>query len=378
MPALDDILREKLHALDAQHLQRHVHSTTSQAGAWVERDGVRLLSFCSNDYLGLSRHPQVIHAAEEAPRIYGTGAGASRLVSGNHPLYAPLESSLAHAKSTEAALVFGSGYLANLGTITALVGKGDLIVADRLVHACMIDGAQLSGAKLLRFAHNDLADATRILETHRAQYRHCLILTETIFSMDGDLAPLDAILALASTHDAWVLSDDAHGIPYTHASSAAPNHVQLGTLSKAIGAYGGYVCGSRTLIDYLTTTARSFIFTTGLPPATLAAAATALELIHSDEALRSRPLALAKQLTHNLGLPPAQSQIVPIIVGDSATALQAAEQLKQQHILISAIRPPTVPQGSARLRITLSAAHTDEELLQLMKALRPLVALQAN
>jgi 8-amino-7-oxononanoate synthase len=374
MPALDDVLRRELEISRARHMYRQLHITTPHEGVCVVRDGRERLNFCSNDYLGLAAHPEVIRAAREASS-QGVGARASRLVCGEHPYFSALESALAQHKGTPAALVFGSGYLANLGVITALVGKGDLILADKLVHACMLDGARLSGAKLLRFAHQDMAEAARMLAASRSQYRHCLIVSETLFSMDGDRADVAALLALAEAHDAWCLLDDAHGT-YSPLEKLPcdPRLIQIGTLSKSLGSYGGYVCGSEVLREFLIGHARSFIFSTGLPAPVVAAATAALQLIHAEPQRTTRPLELATQFCAMMGMPSPQGQIVPLVVGESEKALALAEQLYQHGILVSAIRPPTVPQGAARLRFTFSAAHSADQLERLVSVLRPLLA----
>ncbi len=374
MPALDDILHQKLERLEAKHARRTLHETAHEEGIGVMRSGKQLLSFSSNDYLGLSKHPEVINAGVKALSYYGAGAGASRLVTGNHPLYGALETRLAAIKGTASALVFGSGYLANIGVISALMSKDDLIIADKLVHACMLDGAKLSGAKLLRFLHNDTQDAARLLVEHRGNARHCLILTETVFSMDGDLAPIETLQKLANEHDAWLLSDDAHGVFESEVKDqGSENYIQIGTLSKAIGTYGGYVCGSKTLIDYLISSARSFIFSTALPPAVIAAADKALEIIAQNPELCATPLRNARHFTDILELPQATSQIVPIIIGDNAKTLDIAAALEARGLLISAIRPPTVPQGTARLRITFSTLHSEQEVEALAKTLKSLL-----
>ena len=346
MPSLDDILQPELDALSAkQRLRRR--AICAADGAYILRDGKRYLSFSSNDYFGLSQQMQGI-----------SGAGSSALVTGYSPELAALEGALAKAKGTQAALVFGSGYLANLGTISALMGKGDLILADKLAHACMLDGAALSGATLRRFKHNDVAHLETLLK-QRGDYRRCLILTETIFSMDGDRAPLEELAALAKAHDAWLMTDDAHGLGVVGSPQA---HIQMGTLSKGLGAYGGYVCGSQALIDYLLNHARSYIFTTALPPAVCAAASGALEVLMSDAELRAKPLALARQFTDALGLPEAQSPIVPLIIGADGDALAASRALSDAGFWVSAIRPPTVAEGTARLRFTFSALHREEHI----------------
>lgn len=359
MPALDDIAKQRLQTLAERHQQRVLRDSARTDGIYVTRGSKKLVSFSCNDYLGLSQHPSVIEAAIEATKEYGAGAAASRLVTGNHPLYEALETAIATMKKTEAALVLGSGYLTNVGVIPALVGKGDLVITDKLVHACIIDGAQLSGATLKRFKHNDMEDLARVLES-RAEYTNCLIVTDHVFSMDGDIAPLKAMRALADKHDAWLMVDDAHGLGII--TPEAQPHIWMGTLSKAAGAYGGYVAASQTVIDYLVTSARSFIFSTGLPPATIAAANAALKLMTPE--LATKPLALAKRLNAH-----AQSTIVPVILGDEVMALEKSKQLEAAGFLVQAIRPPTVPAGTARLRVAFSALHNDAMVDALVKAL---------
>lgn len=365
MPALDAILAEKITAIKAQHRLRQVTETTREDGLWVQRAGKRLLSFSCNDYLGLSHHPQVVAAAQEAAARYGAGAGASRLVTGNHPLYSTLEAALADWKQSEAACVFGSGYLANLGAISALVGRNDLVLADKLVHACILDGVRLSGAKLLRFAHNDAADCERLLKKHRIQHENCLIVTETVFSMDGDVAPLADLRSLCDAHDSWLMTDDAHG------TGSSPNvaDIRMGTLSKALGSYGGYVCGSQVLIDYLTTSARSLIFTTGLPPAAVGAAIEALRILRAEPQRAVTALAHARRFADAMGLPCAQSPIVPLLVGEESAALAMQQRLEEAGFLAGAIRPPTVPEGGSRLRFVFTSMHEDSHINDLIKVL---------
>lgn len=378
MATLDTILRKKLEELEAKHLRRNLQETAREDGVWVVRNGKRLLSFSCNDYLGLSQHHQVKQAAIEAIDTCGAGAGASRLVTGNHPLYARLESMLASIKGTESALVFGSGYLTNIGVIPALVGKGDLILADKLVHACLIDGAQLSSATLKRFSHNSVESLEKLLKTHRKSYQNCLILTDGVFSMDGDIAPIDAMMKLAKQYDVWLLTDDAHGLGLLGGGAGSAGdakqkpHIQMGTLSKAVGVYGGYVCASKRMVDYLKTTARSLVYSTALPPAAVAASIAALEIIEEDKPLREKPLELARLFAHELGLPEPQSSIVPMIIGEETKALAASKQLEVNGFLVSAIRPPTVPKGTARLRFTFSALHHAEDVVRLAASCKEL------
>lgn len=359
MPGLVQVAREELDRAKDRSQFRSMITTERLGGAKVRRGGRELISFSCNDYLGLAHHPEVIEAARKALKRYGVGAGASRLVTGSHPLYAELEGLLAELKGAERALVFGSGYLANLGVISALAGKDDLIVADRLCHASMHDGARLSGATVMRHAHLALDDCRAILARLRRDHKRCLILTETVFSMDGDRAPVAELAALALAHDAWLLTDDAHGLGICSSDAA---DVQIGTLSKAIGGYGGYVCARAEVIAFLENRARSLIYSTGLPPATIAAALCALRILRENPILRAKPLENARRFTEALGREPAQSAIVPVIVGPSERALAASALLEANGLLAVAIRPPTVPPDTARLRFAFSAAHEPEPI----------------
>jgi 8-amino-7-oxononanoate synthase len=378
MRSLDEFAGEKLEALDRAQLRR-APAVTARAGIWAERDGRRLLSFSCNDYLNLSQHPEVIAAALDATARYGVGAGASRLVTGNHPLYAALEARLARLKGSAAACVFGSGYLANTGIIPALVGTDDLILVDELSHACIHAGAKLSGAAIKLYRHADTAHAGELLGAHRAGKQRVLIATDGVFSMDGDLAPLDALAQLAQRFDAWLLADDAHGLGVVgggrgssfangHASVEVP--LQMGTLSKAVGAYGGYLCASRAVIELMQTRARTYIYSTGLPPGVIAAATAALDVIEREPAYAAEPLRKARLFARALNLPEAQSAIVPVIVGDTDAALQASELLRDEGFLVVAIRPPTVPAGTARLRFAFTAQHPDADIERLAAIVR--------
>ena len=380
MRSLEEFAADKLAALERAQLRR-TPAVTARTGIWVERDGRRLLSFSCNDYLNLSQHPQVIAAAIDATKRYGVGAGASRLVTGNHPLYAELETRLARLKGTEAACVFGSGYLANTGIIPALAGPDDLIVMDELSHACIHAGAKLSGAKIQRYRHGDPSHAEEILGAHRGAKKRALIATDGIFSMDGDIAPLAALSQLAQRFDAWLLSDDAHGLgvigggrgsTFVNGAAHSPIQVplQMGTLSKAVGAYGGYLCASNAVIDLMRTRARTFIYSTGLPPAVVAAAIVALDVIERDPVYAAEPLRKARLFTRALNLPDAQSAIVPVIVGDTAAALAASDRLCDNGFLVVAIRPPTVPAGTARLRFAFTAQHDDSDIARLVELVR--------
>jgi 8-amino-7-oxononanoate synthase len=373
MRSLSEFAAEKLGVLERAKLRR-TPEETARAGIWVERNGRRLLSFSCNDYLNLSQHPKIIAAAIAATERYGIGAGASRLVTGNHPLYAELEERLARLKGSEAACVFGSGYLANTGIVPVLVGPDDLIVLDELSHACLHAGAKLSGAKIHLYRHANAAHVQTLLAAHRAETKRALIATDGVFSMDGDLAPLADI---AKHFDAWLLSDDAHGLGVvgggrgsTFAVGGAEVPLQMGTLSKAVGTYGGYLCASQPVIDLMRTRARTFIYSTGLPPPVVAAAIAALDVIETEPGYVAEPLRKARQFTRALNLPEAQSAIVPVIVGETEAALSASELLRNEGFLVVAIRPPTVPPGTARLRFAFTAQHPDAEIERLADAVR--------
>ncbi len=374
-PSLDRFAAGKLANLESAQLRRTLTQTERVDGAWVERDGRRLLSFSCNDYLNLSRHPAVIAAAVIATQRYGTGAGASRLVTGNHPLLPELEARLARLKGTEAACVFGSGYLANIGIVPVLAGRGDLVVIDELAHACLWSGARLSGAEVMAFRHNDVAHAQALLTAHRARHERVLVATDGVFSMDGDLAPLDELAEVAATHDAWLLSDDAHGIGVLNGGRGTAHAgvpLQMGTLSKAIGGYGGYLCASQPVIDLLRNRARSFVYSTGLPPGTVAGAIAALDVIAENPGYAALPLAKGRNFTALAGLPEAQSPIVPLVLGTAEAALAASRHLAEHGFLVTAIRPPTVPEGTARLRFTFTAQHPDAEIERLAELVRRL------
>ena len=377
MDSLDDFAAAKLAALDRGGLRRAL-AETARGALYVERNGRRLLSFSCNDYLNFTQNPQIKAAAIAAIERHGVGSGASRLVTGNHPLYAELEARLARLKDTEASCVFGSGFLANAGIIPALIGPDDLVLLDELSHACLWAGARLSRAGVLAYRHNDVGHAAELLRQHRGRHPRALIGTDGVFSMDGDLAPLVELGRLARQHDAWLLSDDAHGIGVVGGGrgsafageNPADVPLQMGTLSKAVGAYGGYLCASAAVIELMKNRARTLIYSTGLPPATVAAAIAALDLIARDPDLVARPLAKARAFTRKAGLPEAQSPIVPIVLGSATAALAASRRLEQEGFLVVAIRPPTVPQGTARLRFAFTAGHPDAEIERLADLVR--------
>lgn len=375
MNSFDAELRERLEELERQNLFRKMRRVSSPQGSRIVIDGRELLNFASNDYLGLATHPKLKAAAIEATERFGTGSGASRLICGSIEPHQQLEEELAAFKRTAAAIVFSSGYAAALGTITALVEKEDVVILDKLVHASIIDAARLSGAILRVFRHNDLADLDGILRWAGERKGKTLVVTETIFSMDGDIAPLRELVALKEKHGAWLMVDEAHatGLFGAHRRGLIEEfgvsdrvEIQMGTLGKALGSAGGYIAGSRGLIEYLVNKARSFIFSTAPPPSASAAARAALAIVDSPEGLslvqklRSNIVALKTGLDFtNVA---ENSPILPFIVGSESEVLDLADALRSNGVFAPAIRYPTVPRGKARLRFTVSAAHNPDDV----------------
>jgi 8-amino-7-oxononanoate synthase len=378
MRSLDEFATAKLGELERSSLRRALVDTTRVTAIWLLRNGRRLLSFCCNDYLNLTHHPAVKEAAIEALRVHGVGAGASRFVTGNHPLFSELEARLARLKETEATCVFGSGYLANLGIIPALIGPDDLVLIDELAHACLWAGARLARAAVVPFRHADVEHVELLLAQLRRRHQRALIATDGVFSMDGDIAPLHGLAALAQRHDAWLMSDDAHGLGVVGGGrgsnflggTKADVPLQMGTLSKALGSYGGYVCASAAVVDLIRNRARTVIYSTGLPPAIVAAATAALDVIEREPAYAALPLAKAKAFARGAGLPEPVSPIVPVLLGEAEAALKASRLLEDHGFLVVAIRPPTVPAGTARLRLTFTAQHPDDEIERLAEVMR--------
>jgi 8-amino-7-oxononanoate synthase len=347
----------------------------------VRVDGRELLNFCSNDYLGLRSHPALVQAASQCMQQHGFGAGAAHLVTGHCSEHHALEIELAAFTQRERALLFSSGYMANLGVLSALSARHDLIVADRLNHASLLDAARLAGARLRRYAHLQADGAARVLESHAGA---TLMVTDGVFSMDGDVAPVRELAALARQHGAWLVVDDAHGLGVLGAHGggtleqagldARSVPVLVGTLGKALGSFGAFVAGDAVLIDTLIQRARTYIYTTALPPAIAAATRAALRLVQTEAWRRERLRDLVARFRAGasaLGLPlsPSSTPIQPLIVGSSARALALSEALHTQGFWVAAIRPPTVPHGSARLRVSLSAAHEDSQVDALLAAL---------
>lgn len=379
-PALEELIRKR-EALQARAQLRSQRIQHGPCSPQQSRDGRNFLAFASNDYLGLAAAPELVEAAREGASRWGVGAGASHLVSGHTAVHEELDQALARFVGMEAALGFSTGYLANLAVIPALVGREDEIFADRLNHASLVDAALLSRATFTRYAHADMAALRSRLETSKARRR--LIVSDAVFSMDGDVAPLRELLALAEEFDAWLLIDDAHGFgvlgPQGRGSLAeAELHsarlILMGTLGKAAGVAGAFVAGAGALIEWLLQSARAYIFTTAAPPLLAAATLRALSLIEAGDArrahLQSLIAALRTALSGREALLPSRTAIQPLILGSNETCLARSQALEHAGIHVPAIRPPTVPVGQARLRISLSAAHTHEDLARLIAALQ--------
>ncbi len=379
-------LLEDLTALDDKNLRRRRRTLDCAQSTQITVDGKHYLAFCSNDYLGLASHPALIAAAQAGAMQYGVGAGASHLVLGHTRAHEELEQQLAGFVGLPRALLFSTGYMANLGIVTALVGREDAVFADRLNHASLNDACLLARAQLKRYAHHDLAQLERLLAASRA--RRKLIVVDAVFSMDGDIAPLPELLALAERYDAWLLLDDAHGFGVLGAGGRgvleyfairyAPRIIYMATLGKAAGVCGAFVAGHDTLIETLMQRARTYIYTTAMPPLLACAVSKSILLIAAGASLRKRlseNIVLLKQLLaddqpEGWRLLPSLTAIQPLVIGDNRAATEVAEKLAARGMLVPAIRPPTVPPGTARLRISLSAAHTTDDVRVLCHALR--------
>ena len=376
-------LRDELDELDRRSLRRTILTPREGQGETLSIDGRELLNLTSNNYLGLATDPRVAEAAAAAARAYGASVSASRLLCGSTPLHEELEGRLAALKGQEAALLYSSGYLANLGALTALARPGDVIFSDALNHASIIDGCRLSGARTEVYRHGDAAHLAELLAASPSRRR--LIVSETVFSMDGDVAPLPALVELARTHDAVLVLDEAHATGVLGPSGEGalarfgldPDGIVIvGTLSKALASSGGFVAASSTVIDYLVNRSRPFIFNTALPPASVGAALAALDIVAAEPDRRARLDALASRLREGLvavGYPPSESEtaIVPLLLGSADAALAVERRLREAGILSRAIRPPTVPEGTARIRLNLIATHTAEDVDRVLAAVPP-------
>ncbi len=378
------MLPDDLAELDSLGLRRYRRTLDSAQATHVLVDGKKYVAFCSNDYLGLANHPELIAAAQAGAAQFGVGAGASHLVLGHARAHEALESQLAAFVKLPRALLFSTGYMANLGIVTALMNREDAVFADRLNHASLNDACLLARAQFKRYAHNNLDQLQRLLASTRA--RRKLIVADAVFSMDGDIAPVPDLLALAERYDAWLLLDDAHGFGVLgengrgvleHFNAAHPRIIYMATLGKAAGVFGAFVAGDPTLIETLLQRARTYIFTTAMPPLLACALSKSIELIASGAPLRQRLHENIIQLKQTLNdsmpgggeLLPSATAIQPLVIGDNRAASSLAQRLADRGVLVPAIRPPTVPPGTARLRISLSAAHTTDDVRCLTGAL---------
>jgi 8-amino-7-oxononanoate synthase len=386
----EDWIVERLRGLREDDLYRST-TTYADAGGHVNADGRKLLNLASNDYLNLAQHPDVIAAAKRHLDQWGAGATASRLVTGTLPCHQQLEERLATHKSYARAVLFGSGYMANVGVITTLVGRGDHVFADRLVHASLIEGVLASRATLHRFQHND-PDHLAALLSEKSDQGRCLVVTESVFSMDGDLAPLAALGEIAVKNDAMLLVDDAHATgvygPQGAGRVAEENlqgivNITIGTFSKGLGGYGGFAVCSESMAELMINRSRSFIYTTAPAPAAVGAAMGALDVLQEHPEYGQDLLARAARFRQTLeqqGLETGAgtSHIIPLLIGDSAATLAVARELHDQGVLVVAFRPPTVPEGSARLRLAPTLAHSDEELAQAAETIAAVAGSRAH
>ncbi len=379
---LGSALGRELQDISARGLRRFLRCIDGAQDTSVRIEGRDYLLFCSNNYLGLANHPEVVAAARDALARYGASAVSSRLVSGHMRAHARLEHCIAEWKGSEAALVFSTGYQANIGVITSLVGHGDLVVSDELNHASIIDGCRLASAQTAIYRHGDVEQLERILAGSGGAER-VLIVTESVFSMDGDHAPLKAIAATARRYGAWLMVDEAHAAGVFGPGGAGlveqlglqeQVDIHMGTLGKALGSFGAYVAGSQALIDQLVNRARSFIFTTGLPPSAAAAAEAAIGVCKREPERARGLLTRARELgvrlrAAGLAVPNVESQILPVIIGKAQSTVAVAEALLARGIYVAAIRPPTVPEGTSRLRLSLMATHSREQIDAVAQAL---------
>ncbi|HNI68036.1 MAG TPA: 8-amino-7-oxononanoate synthase [Nitrospira sp.] len=383
LPEVHQLMFEhQLQQLQDRHLLRRLRTMESATGPTATLDGREVIQLSSNNYLGLATHPTVVEAAVAATRQYGAGSGAARLVCGSLPPHQDLETALARFKGTESALTFAAGYLANIGVIPSLIGKDGLILADRLCHASLLDGCRLSGAMFRVYHHRDMHHLERLL-ARRPVGKSTLIVTDGLFSMDGDIAPMKDIVQLAERYDAMIYVDDAHGtgilgptgrgtLEHCNVESRVPYH--MGTLSKALGSAGGYLTGSASFIAYLVNSCRSFTYTTAPTPGSAAAAMAALQVIQREPERRARPWSNRARLAQGLSrlgfhLAASESPILPIIVGDPDRAMTMAQSLLDHGVYAPAIRPPTVPPATSRIRLTITADHTDEQIDRALRIL---------
>ena len=375
---INSYVNKKLKEISRNNQLRKIHDVQRKPKNQIDINGKNAISFSCNDYLSLSLNRSVIKAAEVATKKFGVGAGASRLVTGNNYLYSLLENKIKKLKKTSACCVFGSGFLANIGVISSLMNKKDLILIDELSHASTFLGSKLSGARVIQFKHNNVEDLEKQLYKFRNKYNKCLILTEGVFSMDGDISPQDDISVLKKKYSASFMLDDAHGIGVIGDGTGSNSlfkkkpdiDIYLGTLSKAVGSYGGFICGKKNLINFIINRCRSQIYTTGLPPSVLAASIKSLEIIKSNKKLIKKPLENAIFFSKIVNLEKPVSPIVPIVLGDENKALNLSRYLNRYGYIVGAIRPPTVPKGTSRLRVAFNSSHTKLQIKNLANLIK--------
>jgi len=378
---IDQFLKQELERLKTSGLYRDMKRITGHIDTTVSIDGKEVILLSSNNYLGLAFHPKLKEAAASALREYGTGACASRLISGNMEIHEELENKTAKFKGCQSAIVFPTGYMANIGVITSLAGNGDLILSDELNHASIIDGCKLSGAEVRVYPHKNIEKLKEILSqgnasSSKGSYKRMLIVTDGVFSMDGDITPLPEILDVAREEDALVILDDAHATGVLgengkgtaeHFGLTDENLIHMGTFSKALGSMGGYIAGSKVIIEYLRNNARPFIYSTALPPSVCASSIAAIDILEKEPSIRTRlwrNIARFRKGLTNLGYNTmeSQTQIIPILIGDASLTMKFATAIFQKGVYAPGIRPPTVPEGKSRIRTSLMASHTDEQI----------------
>ena len=375
---INSYINKKLKEISRNNQFRKIHDVQRKPKNQITINGKNAISFSCNDYLGLSLNRSVIKAAEAATKKFGVGAGASRLVTGNNYLYSLLETKIKKLKKTSACCVFGSGFLANIGVISSLMNKKDLVLIDELSHASTFLGAKLSGSHVIQFKHNNVEDLEKRLYKFRNKYDKCLILTEGVFSMDGDISPQDDISDLKKKYSASFMLDDAHGLGVIGDGTGSNSlfkkkpdiDIYLGTLSKAVGSYGGFICGKKNLINFIINRCRSQIYTTGLPPSVLAASIKSLEIIKNNKRLIKKPLENAIFFSKIVGLETPVSPIVPIVLGDENKTLNLSRYLNRHGYIVGAIRPPTVPKGTSRLRVAFNSSHTKLQIKNLANLIK--------
>lgn len=378
---INNFYKSKLNKIIKLDQKRELIDSFRSTESIIIRNKKKLVSFCCNDYLGLTQDNRVINASIKATKKYGTGAGASRLISGNHELFKKLEKKIAIFKGEESACIFGSGFLANIGIIPAISSKNDLILYDELSHASTNLGLKLSHARVFKFRHNNILHLKTILKKYRKNFRNCFLFTEGVFSMDGDRSKLKEISILSKQYNFSIVLDDAHGFGILGNGKGSQYEIkpfpktliQMGTLSKAIGSYGGFIAGSKIITNLIYNKARSLIYTTGLPPSTIAASIKSLEIISKDSKLREKPLKKAMLFCKLTNLPKPESCIVSIVLKKEELAIKASNFLEKNGFYVGAIRPPTIPKNTSRLRFTFTAMQKDKDIVKLANLVNKII-----